>query len=110
MATRALVTSVDVHRENGTLLMARGIGVMSLMLGGIDLMGAKPLAASLGIRGQETMIRLYGVREILQGWAILVAAVFEAMGFQVRGARGPQVVMNTRNYGTDGLMGVCPEQ
>lgn len=73
MATRALVTSIDVHRENGTILMARGIGLMSLMLGGIDLMGAKPLAASLGIRGQEPMIRLYGVREILQGWAILVA-------------------------------------
>jgi hypothetical protein len=73
MATRALLTSTDVHRENGTLLMARGIGVMSLMLGGIDVAGAKTLAASLGIRGQEQMIRLYGLREILQGWAILVA-------------------------------------
>ncbi|MBN2977924.1 GNAT family N-acetyltransferase [Pseudomonas lactucae] len=31
---------------------------------------------------------------------------FEAMGFQVRGARGTQVLMNTRDYGTDGLMGV----
>lgn len=31
---------------------------------------------------------------------------FEAMGFKVRGARGTQVLMNTRDYGTDGLMGV----
>ena len=31
---------------------------------------------------------------------------FEAMGFQVRGARGTQVLMNTRDYATDGLMGV----
>ncbi|AZF32525.1 Acetyltransferase, GNAT family [Pseudomonas sp. R4-35-07] len=31
---------------------------------------------------------------------------FEAMGLQVRGARGTQVLMNTRDYGTDGLMGV----
>ncbi|CRM17937.1 putative acetyltransferase [Pseudomonas sp. 37 R 15] len=31
---------------------------------------------------------------------------FEAMGFRVRGARGTQVLMNTRDYGTDGLMGV----
>ncbi|WP_313057579.1 GNAT family N-acetyltransferase [Pseudomonas rhodesiae] len=31
---------------------------------------------------------------------------FEAMGFQVRGARDTQVLMNTRSYGTDGLMGV----
>jgi len=38
--------------------------------------------------------------------AVEKVAVFEAMGFQVRGARGTQVVMNTRNYGTDGLMGV----
>ncbi|WP_339436699.1 MULTISPECIES: GNAT family N-acetyltransferase [unclassified Pseudomonas] len=31
---------------------------------------------------------------------------FEGMGFRVRGARGTQVLMNTRDYGTDGLMGV----
>ncbi|MDB6142872.1 MAG: acetyltransferase [Pseudomonas sp.] len=31
---------------------------------------------------------------------------FEAMGFQVLGARGPQVVMNTRDHGTDGLLAV----
>ena len=33
-------------------------------------------------------------------------APFEALGFQVIGARGPQVVMNTRDHGTDGLMAV----
>lgn len=31
---------------------------------------------------------------------------FAAMDFQVRGARGTQVLMNTRAYATDGLMGV----
>lgn len=31
---------------------------------------------------------------------------FESMGFQVLGARGPQVVMNTRDRGTDGLLAV----
>ncbi len=31
---------------------------------------------------------------------------FEAMGFKVRDARGTQVLMNTRDYGTEGLMGV----
>ncbi|KRP59350.1 GNAT family N-acetyltransferase [Pseudomonas trivialis] len=40
------------------------------------------------------------------GCAVEKVAVFEAMGFQVLGARGTQVVMNTRDYGTDGLMGV----
>lgn len=38
--------------------------------------------------------------------AVEKVAAFEAMGFQVRGARGTQVVMNTRNYATEGLMGV----
>jgi len=31
---------------------------------------------------------------------------FEALGFQVVGARGPQVLMNTRDHGTDGLLAV----
>jgi|SRR5471030_143363 len=31
---------------------------------------------------------------------------FEAMGFQVLGVRGPHVVMNTRDHGTDGLVAV----
>ncbi|MGV8918914.1 MAG: GNAT family N-acetyltransferase [Pseudomonas sp.] len=40
--------------------------------------------------------------------ACVVAKVplFEAMGFQVLAARGPQVVMNTRDHGTDGLVAV----
>lgn len=38
--------------------------------------------------------------------AVEKVPVFAAMGFQVRGARGTQVLMNTRDYGTDGLMGV----
>lgn len=33
-------------------------------------------------------------------------AYFQAMGFQVLGARGPQVVMNTRDHVTDGLIAV----
>ena len=31
---------------------------------------------------------------------------FEAMGFQVLAARGPQVLMNTRGHGSDGLLAV----
>ncbi|MFJ3485533.1 GNAT family N-acetyltransferase [Pseudomonas sp. NPDC090202] len=33
-------------------------------------------------------------------------AYFEAMGFQVLGSRGPQVLMNTRDHQTDGLLAV----
>lgn len=38
--------------------------------------------------------------------AVEKVPAFEAMGFKVRRARGTQVLMNTRDYGTDGLMGV----
>jgi len=31
---------------------------------------------------------------------------FEALGFQLLGARGPQVLMNTREHGSDGLLAV----
>ncbi|ROL69338.1 GNAT family N-acetyltransferase [Pseudomonas chlororaphis] len=33
-------------------------------------------------------------------------ACFEALGFQLIGARGPQVLMNTRDHGSDGLLAV----
>lgn len=33
-------------------------------------------------------------------------AIFEAMGFQVVAARGPQVLMNTRSYRSDGMLAV----
>ncbi|WLD64201.1 MULTISPECIES: GNAT family N-acetyltransferase [Pseudomonas] len=38
--------------------------------------------------------------------AVEKVPVFEAMGFQVRAARDTQVLMNTRSYASDGLMGV----
>jgi len=38
--------------------------------------------------------------------AVEKVPVFESMGLQVRGVRGTQVLMNTRDYSTDGLMGL----
>lgn len=38
--------------------------------------------------------------------AVEKVPVFKAMGFQVRAARDTQVLMNTRGYASDGLMGV----
>jgi hypothetical protein len=46
---------------------------MSIMLGGIDIAGARAMAEMLGIKGQERLIQLCGVREVLQGVAILAA-------------------------------------
>jgi Acetyltransferase (GNAT) family. len=38
--------------------------------------------------------------------AVAKVPYFEAMGFQVVGVRATQVLMNTRDHGTDGLMAV----
>lgn len=52
----------------------------------------------------EKMIARYPHAEL----ACFVGKVpyFEAMGFHVLGARGPQVLMNTRDYQTEGLLAV----
>lgn len=68
---RALNTSADVHRHTGSDRMARGLGVLSLALGAVEVVGARSLARMLGIRGQENFIRACGAREIMQGVAIL---------------------------------------
>ena len=73
MPERLPITARDVHRRTGSDLGARGLGFLSLMLGAMEVAGARPLAAMLGIRGQENFVRLCGAREILQGAAILTA-------------------------------------
>ena len=52
---------------------------------------------------QEVLVR-YPHAEL--ACAVDKVPAFAAMGFQVRGARGTQVLMNPRAYATDGLMGV----
>lgn len=73
MATRAFTSSTDVHRATGSDAMARGLGVLSLALGAMEIVGARSLASMLGIPGQENFIRMCGVREALQGAAILTS-------------------------------------
>ena len=73
MRTVALYSATEVHRARGTDLAARGLGLISIMLGGIDIAGARAMADMLGMRGQERLIQLCGVREVLQGMAILAA-------------------------------------
>ena len=69
------------------------------------------MAVQAGFRRQGVARTLMG--DVLERYphaelncAVEKVPAFEAMGFQVRGARDTQVVMNTRSYGTDGLMGV----
>ena len=77
-----------------------------------------PEACGIAFMAVKSGFRRQGVARTLMGdvleryphaelsCAVEKVPAFEAMGFQVRGARGTQVLMNTRSYGTDGLMGV----
>ncbi|MBY8973501.1 GNAT family N-acetyltransferase [Pseudomonas sp. P867] len=77
-----------------------------------------PQACGIAFMAVQAGFRRQGVAKLMLGdvlaryphaelaCAVEKVPVFEAMGFQVRGARGTQVLMNTRDYGTDGLMGV----
>ena len=52
----------------------------------------------------EEVVRRYPHTELT--CSVTKVAAFEGMGFQVLGSRGPQILMNTRDHSTDGLMAV----
>ena len=52
----------------------------------------------------QEVVRRYPHTELT--CSVAKVAAFEAMGLQVIGTRGPQVLMNTRDHSTDGLMGI----
>lgn len=69
------------------------------------------MAVKAGHRRQGIARALLGqVREryphVELACAVGKVGYFEAMGFQVLGARGPQVLMNTRDHATEGLLAV----
>lgn len=55
------------------LKLARGLGWFSIALGTLELLATRGLAMSLGMRGNEPLIRLYGFREIATGIGILMS-------------------------------------
>jgi hypothetical protein len=61
------------HADTRTDTLARGLGVFSIALGLMELAAARPLARTLGMRGNEKLIRAYGLREIATGVGILAA-------------------------------------
>ena len=61
----------DVRGTAGRL--AGGLGWFSIGLGLLELTAAGPLARGLGMRGQENLLRAYGLREVTTGIGILAA-------------------------------------
>jgi hypothetical protein len=53
--------------------LAGGLGWFSIGLGLLELTAARPLARGMGMRGQENLIRAYGMREIANGIGLLTA-------------------------------------
>jgi hypothetical protein len=52
-------------------MLARGLGWFSIGLGLAEVFVPGKLARALGMRGEETLLRLYGLREIAVGVGIL---------------------------------------
>lgn len=53
--------------------LARGLGWFSIGLGLMELTAARGLCRALGLRGRETLVQAYGVREVAAGVAILMS-------------------------------------
>ncbi len=50
---------------------SRGLGWFSLGLGVVELLAARPLSRSVGLRDEATLMRAYGLREIVTGLGLL---------------------------------------
>ncbi len=53
--------------------VACGLGLFSIGLGLAELLAPRVVARAAGLQGQETLVRLYGVREIAAGVGLLLA-------------------------------------
>jgi hypothetical protein len=59
--------------DGATDLLARTLGVFSIVLGVIELIWGGTLARHLGLAGYEWLVRAYGGRELLTGVLILAS-------------------------------------
>jgi len=62
------------HPDPQTDALARGLGVFSIALGLIEVAAARTLTRTLGMEGNEALVRLYGLREIAKGVGILASS------------------------------------
>jgi hypothetical protein len=70
----ALSTRPDSrYRETTAGQLAMQLGWFSIALGAAELFASRHMARALGMRGQENLIRAYGVREIVKGVGILTS-------------------------------------
>lgn len=61
------------HPDSASDALARGLGIFSIALGLAQVVAARSLTRALGMEGSETLVRVYGVREIAKGVGILAS-------------------------------------
>jgi hypothetical protein len=61
------------YRHSAPGKLAVQLGWFSIALGAAELFASRPISRTLGMRGQESLIRAYGVREIVKGVGILTS-------------------------------------
>src|ERR1700760_1310970 len=55
------------------LKVAKGLGWFSIALGALELLATRELTTALGMRGNGSLVQLYGLREIATGIGILIS-------------------------------------
>jgi len=53
--------------------VARGLGWFSIALGAAELLAPRAMARATGLRGRETLLQMYGLRELAAGVGLLAA-------------------------------------
>jgi len=67
-------TTSSAAASSGTLRSAaQGLGVFSIALGLAELLAPRAMARMTGMQGRETLLRAYGLREIVTGVGLLAS-------------------------------------
>ena len=71
---RVLPIRQDSRYPNTTAgVLAYQLGWCSIALGALELLASRQVARALGMRGQDALIRAYGVRELVKGVGLLTS-------------------------------------
>lgn len=71
--TRTHDTRAAARRQDASRDVVAALGWFSIALGAAEVLAPHTLTRALGLRGNETLVRAYGVREIATGIGILTS-------------------------------------
>src|SRR5690349_11053551 len=66
-------TLLHGNADPAALKVAHGLGWFSIALGALELFATREVTRFLGMRGNEPLVQLYGLREIATGIGILMS-------------------------------------